>query len=151
MTAKPTVETLDIRVGELEEWKGSMIKRMTENGVALDALNKTVGKYPTDEEEGSGLALDFTKMKETVGEEPSEMKGTPGSGMAKMVSEVHKITMAKKGFWPGVVDKTKAITVVLTFVVVAATVISGCVAGSTYLIRLAVNNSVQIAHPTPKP
>ena len=151
MIAKPTLETLDVRVNELEEWKGSVIKRINENGVALDGLSKTVGAYPTEEEAGSGMALDVTNLAKTVGEEPSELKGTAGSGMAKMLSEVHKLTMAHKGFWPGVVDKTKSITVVLTFIVVCATVLSGCAAIATYLIRVAVNNSTQIAHPAPKP
>lgn len=151
MTAKPTLETLDIRVNDLEEWKGSVIKRMNENGVSLDNLNATVGSYPSEDEAGSGMALDVTNLIKTVGEEPSELKGTPGSGMAKLVSEVHKFTIAKKGFWPDIVDKTKSVTVMLTFVVVAATVISGCAAGATFLIRIAVQNSTQIAHPVAKP
>ena len=151
MSAKPTLETLDVRVGELEEWKGSVIKRINENGVSLDGLSKTVGKYPTEEEEGSGMALDVTNLIKTVGEEPSKLKGTDGSGMAKMLSEVHSFTTAKQGFWPGIVTTTKSITIMLSFIVAAATVLSGCAAVATYLIRVAVVNSTQIAHPTPAP
>lgn len=146
---KPTLETLDIRVSELEEWKGAMIGEMSKTSVSLRALTTVVGSYPDDDDKGSGMAADVAMLKETVGEEPSEMKGTPGSGMAKMVSEVHKLTMKRQGIWPGAVSAIKSMTTVLTFVVVSATVISGCAAGATYLIRIAVQNTSQIAHPAP--
>lgn len=151
MSAEPTLRSLDERVGELEEWRGAVIKRMTENGASLDKLALVVGSPPTDDSKGTGMAADVAVLKETVGEEPSEIRGTTGSGMARMVFDVHKLVMERKGFWPGVVDKTKSVTVVLAFIVACATVLSGCAAVATYLIRVAVANSSQIAHPAPKP
>lgn len=143
---KPTVETLDVRVEDLENWRDEVIKVLQTSGESLETLKTVVGSYPTDDDEGAGLARDLVTLKDSFGEEPSSLKGTPGSGAAKLLFEVHKSMTERHGFWPGVVMKVKGITVMLTFVVVASTVITGCAAAATYLIRLTVANTSVIAH-----
>lgn len=142
MSPKPTVENLDGRVAELETWKGEVVAQLSQTEASLKTLTVAVGERPSDDDPaGSGMAADIALLASTVGKEPSQLHGTAGSGMAKLVYDLHTAAFTRSKFWPGVLDKVRNVTAILTFVVVCATVISGCAAGATYLIRLTVHNT----------
>lgn len=149
MGSRSDLSGLDERVADLEEWQGECIG-------TLSRLQRTVGEEPTDEIVGSGLAKDVKELKATIGEEPSTLRKTDGTGMARTIHEIHKwmseerdrrVEQEKKP--AALLRRLQTVAVIVGLVISTATVLSGCTAAATWFVRVAVHNTGAITQGKP--
>lgn len=149
MGSRSDLSGLDDRVADLEVWRGECIGTMAK-------LQRTVGEEPSEDIAGSGLAKDVKELKATIGEEPSTLRKTEGTGMARTIHEIHK-WMSEERDRRAEQDKKPAallrrlqtVGIIVGLVISTATVLSGCTAAATWFVRVAVHNTGAITQGKP--
>jgi len=137
----PSIHDVESRVAALEDEQFRCIG-------SIKQLRDTVGEEVSEERKASGLVKAVMELKETVGQEPSAIHKTDGTGMARMVHEVHawmreeRERVAKDEQKPAAfLRRLQTAATVIGLVISTATVLSGCAAAATWFTRMAVQNT----------
>ena len=125
---------------------------------ALAKLTRAVGEPATASSEATGMIKDLSELKNSLGWEPNEVLKTPGKGLANTMHETLRLlrereiaqntadaVAAQNASRPGERMRViKNIGVILSVIISTGTLLTGCLAASTYFIRQTVHNTVQI-------